>query len=66
MKNNSSSPQTANENEKIKVLVVGDSELQRMKSEKLSNYQRDVEIKFTRGMKIKQAAQRAGNNNRNQ
>eukprot|EP00794_Sanderia_malayensis_P015561 gene15561-biopygen13273 len=33
-----------------------------MKSEKLSNDQRDVEIRFTRGMKIKQAAPRAGNN----
>ena len=45
------------------MLIVGDSELQRVDAAKLSNEQRDVEIKYTRGMKINQAAQRAGKGN---
>ena len=45
------------------MLIVGDSELQRVDAAKLSNEQRDVEIKYTRGMKINQAAQRAGKSN---
>ncbi len=47
-------------NEKIKVLLVGHSELRRVDASKLSNNQRDVEVKFTRGMKIKQAVQKTG------
>ena len=53
----------SDESEKIKVLIVGDSELQRVDASKLSNEQRDVEIKYTRGVKINQAAQKTGKSN---
>ena len=53
----------SDESEKINVLIVGDSELQRVDASKLSNEQRDVEIKYTRGMKINQAAQKSGKSN---
>ena len=52
-----------NESEKIKVLIVGNSQLQRVDASKLSNEQHDIEIKFTRGMKINQTVQTAGKSN---
>ena len=47
------------ESAKIKVLIVGDSELQHVDASKLSNEQHDAEIKYTRGMKISRGLEKA-------
>ena len=45
---------------KLKVLVVGDSQLRFVDESKLTNAQRDVSVRFQPGMKIKQAVKKAG------
>ena len=46
--------------EKLKVMIVGDSQLRRVDESKLKNDQRVVEKRFKPGMKIKEAASLAG------
>ena len=45
---------------KLKVLVVGDSQLRHVKGEKLENDHRDVEIRFEPGMKIEEVKKDEG------
>ena len=49
-----------NKVKKLKVLIVGDSQLRRIDDTKLSNDHRDVEIDCKPGMKIKQAVSKVG------
>ena len=44
---------------KLKVLVVGDSQLRHVNGEKLENDHRDVEVRFKPGMKIEEAKKKA-------
>lgn len=49
-----------NKVKKVKVLIVGDSQLRRIDDSKLSNDHRDIEIACKPGMKIKQAVSKVG------
>lgn len=64
-------PQTSQENKndanrksqtgkKVKVLIVGDSNLRNIKGEKLTNDYRDVEIRFKPGMRIEETNKKVG------
>ena len=48
---------------KVKVLIVGDSNLRNVKEEKLSNDHRNVEIRFKPGMRIEETNKKVGENN---
>ena len=50
---------------KLKVLIVGDSQLRRVDESKLSNSHRDVEKRFQPGMRIGQAVDKTGKSNNN-
>ena len=60
-----SSEPNGNNKKKIKVLIVGDSQLRRVDESKLSNSHREVEKRFQPGMRIGQAVDRAGKSNSN-
>ena len=49
-----------NKVKKVKVLIVGDSQLRRKDDTKLANDHRDIEINCKPGMKIKQAVRKVG------
>ena len=50
----------ARNTEKIQVLIVGDSQLRNVKGEKLSNDNRDVEIRCKPGLRIEQTSAQVG------
>ena len=50
---------------KLNLLIVGDSQLQRVDESKLSNRHRDVETRFQPGMRIGQAVDKSGKSNNN-
>ena len=52
-----------NNRKKLKVTIVGDSQVKRLDQEKLCNLYRDVEILGQSGMKIRQAAAKIGKTN---
>ena len=47
---------------KVKVLIVGDSNLRNVKEEKLTNDRRNVIVRFKPGMKIEEANKKVGSN----
>ena len=51
----------SDQTKKLKVLVVGDSQLRFVDESKLTNAPRDVSVRFQPGMKIKQAIKKASN-----
>ena len=53
-----------NKVKKIKVMIVGDSQLRRIDDSKLSNDHRDIEVNCKPGMKIKQAISKVGKSNK--
>ena len=50
----------AQNTEKIQVLLVGDSQLRNVKGEKLSNDNRDIEIRCKPGLRIEQTSAQVG------
>ena len=61
--NKSDTNRKSTSGKKVKVLLVGDSNLRNVKEEKLSNDHRDVEIRFKPGMRIEETNKKVGENN---